>query len=206
MASYEPASTSGSAAVPNLIVIGASLGGLKAVSHVLSALPRNLPAAIILVQHLSPHSVSYLASILNSQTKLVVEEASAGHRIELGHVYVAPSDRHLTIDRFARLRLNSNPRVNFTRPAVDPLFDSAAVNFDKRVIAILLTGFGKDGSQGATAVQKAGGVVIVQDQATSQHFGMPSAAIATGHVDYVLPLGEISSRILQLTSQSKVVE
>ena len=204
MASDESASESGSAAIPNLIVIGASLGGLKAVSHLLGALPPDLPAAIILIQHLSPHSVSRLASILNAQTQLTVEDASPGHRIELGHVYVAPCDQHLTIDRFARLRLNTNPRVNYTRPAIDPLFDSAAANFDKRVVAVLLTGFGRDGSRGVSAVQKAGGVVIVQDEATSQHFGMPSAAIATGHVDYVLALDDISGRILQLLTQSKV--
>ncbi len=198
MATDATAPAVGPADLPHLIVIGSSAGGLQALTSVLEALPATLPAAIVIVQHISPHIESNLAEILNRRTALPVQRARAGMRIEAGQVYVAPPDLHLSINRFARLHLQSTERVNYTRPSVDPLFTSAAEVFGNRVIAVVLTGFGHDGAVGAWDVKRFGGTVIVQDEATSQNFGMPGSAIETGSVDQILPLPQIPKAILAL--------
>jgi two-component system chemotaxis response regulator CheB len=182
----------------HLIVIGASAGGLHALTIVLEGLPADIPAAIVVVQHLSATFDSKLPEILGRKTELPVHAAVAGVRVEQGHVYVAIPGLHLMVNSFGRLRLGSGMRVNYVRPAVDLLFSSAAEKYGARVIAVILTGYGRDGSAGVTAVRERGGTVIVQDEASSQHFGMPGSAIKTGSVQHVVPLDEIAGRILEL--------
>lgn len=184
-----------------LIVIGSSSGGLNALTRVLTGLPGNLPAAILIVQHISPGFASKLPEILGRSTGLAVHQARAKTRVEDGNVYIAPPDQHMIIDPAGILGLHSELKVNFTRPAVDPLFISAAKAFGPQVIAVILTGYGKDGTAGVDMIQRCGGRVIAQDEATSAHFGMPGSAINGGHVDYVLPLEEIAPHIVKLLEQ-----
>lgn len=188
-----------SLALPNrVIALAASAGGLQAISTILAALPATFPAAILIVQHLSPHYHSHMAEILNRRTLLAVKQAATGDHLELGLVFVAPPGQHLLVNSNGLLRLTRTEKLNFVRPAADQLFKSVAASFRERVIAVVLTGFGLDGAQGVVAVKQHGGVVVVQDRATATQFGMPGAAIATGVVDYVLPLQGITAQLMYL--------
>lgn len=118
--------------------------------------------------------------------------------LQPGHIYMAPPDRHLLVNRDGTVSLAHTELVNFVRPSADLLFDSVAAAFGERAIAVVLTGTGKDGALGVTAIKDRGGTVIVQDEATSEFFGMPSAAIQTGKVDFVLSLDEIPPALITL--------
>lgn len=184
--------------MPDLVVIGCSRGGLAALTEVLGALPASFPAAVLVVQHLAPGFESRLAEILDKRTLMQVKPARRGVKVEAGVVYVAPADQHLTLNRFGRIQLDRTAKVNFSRPAVDPLFRSAATHFGARATAVLLSGFGRDGAAGASAIYESGGVVIVESEASARDFGMPSAAIATGAVQRVMSAHEISSYLQQM--------
>lgn len=184
-------------ALPHVLALGASAGGIAALKTVLEGLPVGLPAAILVVQHISPNFVSHLPAILSCGGHHA-ESGSEGTPILSGHTYVAPPDRHMTVDEAGAIRLRASPRVHFTRPAVDALFSSIASVFGDRVIAVVLSGSGTDGTDGARAVRAHGGTVIAQSKATSEHFGMPGSVIAEGQADYVLPLSEIPQRIVEL--------
>jgi two-component system chemotaxis response regulator CheB len=181
-----------------VIGIASSAGGLNAVSQILSCLPSSLPAAILMVQHTIPTSRSYLVEILARRTKMVVRQAESGDHIELGVAYVAPPDSHLTVDREGMIALSQLPPVHFVRPSADLLFESLAANFRARAIAVVLTGMGHDGTGGAQAIKLCGGTVLVQDESTSEFFGMPGAAIKAGLVEHVLPLAQIAGALAVL--------
>jgi len=174
-----------------VIAIVASAGGLSAFSRILGDLPSDFNAAIVVLQHLDPSHLSHLANILSRRTRLRVKEAVAHERLESGVVFTAPPGAHLLVDREGRLSLSNSAAVNFVRPAADRLLESLATSFGPRAIAVVLTGTGRDGASGAQAVKRAGGTVIVQDEATSEFFGMPGAAIHAGLVDQILPIEEI---------------
>lgn len=174
-----------------LVAIAASAGGLMALTAVLGRLPRDFAAAITVVQHLDPRHRSLMPQIMGRRVALPVAQAEQGKAVEPGHVYLAPPDRHLLINRDRTISLTQTELVNFVRPSADLMFESAAATYGERAIAVVLTGTGHDGSMGVTAIKKRGGTVIVQDEASSEFFGMPSAAIKTGTVDYVLALDEI---------------
>jgi two-component system chemotaxis response regulator CheB len=184
----------------DVVAIASSAGGLKALSLVLSMLPADFPAAIVVVQHLDPKHSSQMAHILGKRTSLAVCEAREGDRLARGRVYVAPPDRHLLVNPDETLSLSGTELVHFVRPSADRLFESVAGSFKARAIAVVLTGTGYDGATGVMAVKRMGGKIIVQDKATSQFFGMPSTAIATGCADYILPLGEISRELITLVT------
>jgi two-component system chemotaxis response regulator CheB len=150
---------------------------------------------VVVVQHLDPRHRSLLAQILGRRTGLLVREAVDGARLRNGEVLVAPPDRHLLVNADGTVSLTQSELVHFTRPSADLLFESLAAAYGPRAIAVVLTGTGSDGSMGVTAVKKRGGTVIVQDEASSEFFGMPSAAIRTGVVDFVLGLDEIPGAI-----------
>ena len=190
----------------HLVAMAASAGGLQALGQVLSSLPSGLPAAIVVVQHLDPHHRSRMAEILAKRTPLQVAEAVEGERLQPGQVRIAPPDRHLLVNPDGSLTLSQSELVHFVRPSADLLFESAAAAFGKRVIAVVLTGTGSDGAMGVTAVKKMGGVVIAQDEASSDFFGMPRAAIKAGAVDLVLPLAEIPPTIVALVAGEAVHE
>jgi two-component system chemotaxis response regulator CheB len=175
----------------DVVGLVASAGGLRAVSEVLSALPANFPAALVIVQHLDPHHRSLMAGILSRRTALKVREAAEGNRLAPGTVDVAPPDQHLLVNRDGTLSLSHSELVHFVRPSADLLFESLADSYRERAVAVVLTGAGSDGGMGVAAVHKMSGTVIVQDPRDAGFTGMPQTAINTGNVDFVLALKDI---------------
>ncbi|WP_414582073.1 chemotaxis protein CheB [Scytonema sp. PCC 10023] len=187
-----------------VVAIAASKGGLKAISHIVSALPGDFPAAIIVVQHLSPQYPSYMAEILSRRTALQVKQAEEGDLLRPGTIYMAVPNKHLLVDPNGTLSLSDAPKVNFVRPAGDKLFTSVAESFKSRAIAVVLTGGDGDGGLGVVAIKKSGGIVIAQDEASCECFSMPQSAINTGTVDFVLPLDAIANQLVSLVMTEKV--
>jgi len=138
-----------------------------------------------------------MPQVIGRQSRLPVVHAEEGAQLERGHIYLAPPDRHLLIKR-GSLSLTDTELVNFVRPSADLLFESVAAAYGPRAIAVVLTGSGRDGALGVTAIKQRGGTVVAQDEATSEFFGMPSAAIKTGAVDFVLALDEIAPKLVVL--------
>jgi two-component system chemotaxis response regulator CheB len=188
------------AAAFDVVAIAASAGGLKALSEVFSALPADFPAALVVVQHLDPRHRSLMADILSRRSALTVKQAEAVDTLTPGTVYVAPPNKHLLVNPDGSLSLTQSELVHFVRPSADLLFESVAASFKHRAIAVVLTGTGSDGTMGVQAIKKMGGTVIAQDEASSEFFGMPNAAIQTGSVDFVLPLKEIPSALVTLVT------
>lgn len=168
----------------------------------MTELPTDFPATILVVQHLDPRDPNLMPQIFGRRSNLPVSVAAEGIEVDRGHVYLAPPDRHMLINRDGILSLTQTELVNFVRPSADVLFESVAAAYGERAIAVVLTGAGKDGSMGVTAIKKRGGTVIVQDETTSEFFSMPSAAIRTGAVDFVLSLDEIASALVTLVGGS----
>ena len=185
-------------AVFDVVAVAASAGGLKALTAVLSPLPPDLPVAIVVVQHLDPRHRSLMAEILDRCTALDVRQVEDGDVLRAGSVFIAPPDNHVLVDPNGILSLSKSELVHFLRPSADILFESVAASYGERAIAVVLTGSGRDGSVGVQAVKRMGGTVIAQDEATSEFGDMPSAAVRTGRVDFVLPLHEISGAIVSL--------
>jgi two-component system chemotaxis response regulator CheB len=187
-----------------IIAMAASAGGLMALTEVLAALPADLPVPVVVVQHLDPRHRSLMAEILDRRTALQVREAQEGDDLRAGTVYIAPPDHHLLVNGDGTLSLSQSKLVHFVRPSADLLFESMAASYADRAIAVVLTGSGRDGSLGVEGVKKMGGTVIVQEVESAQFSGMPSAAIETGAVDFVLPLGEIGPALIVLLGGGRV--
>ena len=174
-----------------VIAIGASWGGLNAVSTLLETIPAELEQAIVVAQHRSPQSRrGVLESLLQQHTARVVCEPGDKEPIEPSRVYVAPADYHLLVDG-GRFALSVEEKVQFARPSIDVLFDSVADAYRERAIGIVLTGANADGAAGLAAIKGNGGVAIVQDPATATRRAMPEAALAAAEADAILPLAEI---------------
>lgn len=174
-----------------------SAGGLAAVSVVLSRLPAELPAPVIVLLHLDPNHVSRLAPILARTTLLPVERAEQDAALVDGHVFVAPPASHLLVKSAGVLELGHGPPVRLLRPSADVFLTSLALAYGAGAVAAILSGAEHDGAAGAAAVKLAGGRVIAQDRETSEHFGMPGAAIEEGAVDEALPLGDVAGAIVE---------
>lgn len=187
----------------DIVAVATSLGGLRALSQILSAWPASFPAAIVVVQHLHPHYRSWLAQILSRRTTLPVKQAEEADRLHPGAVYIAPPNKHLLVNDDGTLTLSDTARVHFCRPAANNLFESVATSFKERAIAVVLTGLDSDGATGVQAIKQMGGTVIAQDEATSKAFSMPKAAFDIGCVDLVLPLNEIASALVSLAVAEK---
>jgi two-component system, chemotaxis family, protein-glutamate methylesterase/glutaminase len=173
-----------------LIVIGASWGGLHAVGEVLAALPPDFDVPVVVAQPRRDEGGG-LASLLASRTRLRVEDAEDKQPIERGRIYLAPPDYHLLVQR-GWLSLSTEEHVHHARPSIDVLFDSAAEAYGEWVIGVILTGANEDGAAGLARVKELGGVAVVQDPATAERREMPAAALAAiGAADAVLPLDEI---------------
>lgn len=181
-----------------VVAVAASAGGIRALCRMVEVLPENFPAAVLVVQHIDPRHESLVAQILQRHTRLKVSEARQTTTIETGHLYVAPPDRHLLVEPGGVLNLTRTELVHFVRPSADLLFESVAAGYGERAIAVVLSGSGSDGASGIEAIKQKGGTTFAQDQETSEVFGMPSAAIATGCVDFVLPLDEIGPALVTL--------
>lgn len=186
---------------PSVIVVGSSTGGPEALSKLLTDLAPSLSITPVLVaQHMPPIFTSALAERLALATGLEAAEARDGEVLAGGRIYVAPGGNHMTVEASGppRIAIHRGAAVNFNRPSVDILFDSAAIAFGPRVLGIILTGMGSDGAQGAKRIAEAGGSVIAQDSRTSVVWGMPGSAAAAGACAAVLPLPEIATVAAQL--------
>lgn len=182
----------------DIIVIGASAGGVQALCEVVEALPPTLPAAVFVVLHIAPDGYSALPSILTRSGRLPASHPGEGELIRPGRIYVAPPDRHLAIQN-GHVHLSRNASENGHRPAVDVLFRTAARSYSTRVVGVVLTGNLDDGTAGLAAIKKCGGVAVVQDPRDADYPGMPKSAIANVDVDHVLPvaaIGDLLDRLL----------
>lgn len=184
----------------DIIVVGASAGGVEALSNLVRGLPADFPAAVFAVLHIPSQSPSLLPSILDRVSSLAVAHAIDGERIRHGRIYVAPPDYHLLVERDF-VRVIRGPKENRYRPAVDPLFRSAALAYGPRVVGVILTGALDDGTAGMRAVKLRGGTGVVQDPKEALYPGMPSSAVENTKVDYVLPLAEIAPLLVRLARE-----
>jgi two-component system, chemotaxis family, protein-glutamate methylesterase/glutaminase len=190
---------------PDIIVIGASAGGLTAFETIVSQLPSNFPAAVFIVWHISPDYPSLLPEILARSTSLPVKHASGKEPIRPGHIYVAPPDHHLLVE-WGYVRLSRGPKENRFRPAIDVLFRSAALSYGERVIGVVLTGSLDDGAAGLYAIKERGGIAVVQDPYDALHSSMPKAAMKAVEVDHCVPIIEIGALLVHLVNKAIPVQ
>jgi two-component system chemotaxis response regulator CheB len=185
--------------IKDIIVIGASSGGIDALRTIVGSLPADFAAPIFVVLHVSPASPGILDEILTRAGELPAVSPADGERIQPGRIYVAPPDRHMLIEP-GIVRLTRGPRENRFRPGVDPLFRSAAQTYGPRAIGVILTGDLDDGTAGLWAVKRLGGTAIVQDPDDALYPSMPRNAVSHVEIDYCVPLEEIASLLVSLTS------
>lgn len=184
----------------DIVVVGCSAGGVEALRKLVAQLPGELPAAVFIVMHLSPRSSGVLPDILRSQAALPAGSPSDGDAIQPGHVYIAPPDQHMLLEP-GRVRVVRGPKENRNRPAIDPLFRSAAWSHGPRVIGVVLTGMLDDGTAGMWAVKSCGGVAVVQDPDDALFRDMPAAVLGTMDVHYKVKLDELGPLLERLTRE-----
>jgi two-component system chemotaxis response regulator CheB len=184
----------------DIVVVGASAGGVEALVRLARGLPSDLPASVFVVLHITPDAESALPDILSRAGPLPALHPADGQRIKPGYIYVAPPDRHLLIPG-GRVHVARGPRENGHRPAVDPLFRTAARTFGPRVIGVVLSGTLDDGTAGLSAIKARGGVAIVQDPEEALFPGMPRSALDNVAVDHVLRIDDIGERVVSLARQ-----
>jgi two-component system chemotaxis response regulator CheB len=188
-----------------MIVIGASLGGLKAAQTLLQGLPQSFPQPLALVLHRHKDADDLLQASLQKHCALRITEAADKEPIQSGHVYLAPANYHLLVEP-GHFNLSTDEPVQFARPSIDVLFESAADAFGAMVIGVVLTGSSADGARGASQIQHCGGTVIVQDPATAECSRMPAAALAATQIAIVRPLNQIAATLIQLTKSRTMKE
>src|SRR3982750_898698 len=184
----------------DVIVIGAAAGGLTALKMLFDRLPVDLPASLFIALHVHADSPALLPVILEKAGKMKVVTATEGARFRHGFAYVAPPDRHLMLDRNG-IRLSVGPKENGHRPAVDPLFRSAAIAYGPRVVGMILSGMLDDGAAGLRAVKACRGTTLVQDPVEALYPGMPRNALAYGQVDYCKPVEKLASMLIKLAAE-----
>ncbi len=182
----------------DIIVIGTSSGGIDALKTLVAGLPPDLKASIFVTLHVAPYSLGILPEILQNAGPLPVSNANDWEQIEVGHIYVAPPDHHLLLEQSGYLRVTRGPRENRFRPAIDPLFRSAARAYGPRVIGVILTGWLDDGTAGLYAVKERGGTAIAQHPDDAFAPAMPMNAIKHVEVDHILSLKEIAPLLVRL--------
>ena len=188
-----------------MVTVGASAGGIEATRTLLSKLPADLPAAVAVVIHRSPFHSSDLGVLFGRRAAITITEAADGEMVEPGHVYIAPADVHMLMED-GRITLDRGPKIHFTRPAVDPLFETAAATYGPRVVGVVLTGGGHDGVSGLLAIKAAGGLCLTQDPDDAIHPWMPRSAIRFDHVDGVLPIDRIATTLVTLAGGDEVYD
>lgn len=186
-----------------LIIIGISTGGPKALHEIMPDFPRDLDAGILIVQHMPPGFTNSLANRLNTFASIEVKEAADREEIKNGCAYIAPGDYHLHVENrkistrnILFTRLNDGPRRSNLKPSVNELFESVAQHWNGKLVAVIMTGMGNDGTESLPAVKARGAAIIAEDQSTCTVYGMPKSAIETGLVDAVVPLNQIVKEIL----------
>jgi len=182
------------------IVIGVSSGGMNALKYLFSTLPADYRIPIIIVQHVSARSDNDWIKLLNAKSNLSIKEADEKEKIETGNVYIAPSNYHLMIEKDKTFSLTIDEYVNFARPSIDVLFESAAEAYKKKLIGIVLTGSNNDGTKGIKRIKECGGLAIIQDPKTAESPNMPASAIAAVQPDYILSLEKIVQLLLKITN------
>ena len=186
----------------NIIVVGASAGGFEALKTLVKNLPKDLQASIFVVWHIAPDVTGVLPHVLNRAETLPASNAFDGEAIEPGRIYVAPPDHHLLVEK-GRVRVTKGPKENRFRPAVDPLFRSAAYAYNNRVIGVILSGALDDGTSGLWTVKHRGGVAVVQDPMDAEFPSMPRNAMREVRVDFRVPASELGGLLGRL-AQEKV--
>src|SRR5215213_5112597 len=187
-------------ATRNIIVIGASAGGFDALKNLVKDLPQDLQASIFVVWHIPPDVTGVLPQILNRAGRLAAANAVDGERIEPRRIYVAPPDRHLILEN-SHVRVTKGPKENRFRPAVDPLFRSAAYAYGARVIGVILSGALDDGTSGLWAIKYHGGVAVVQDPSDAEIPSMPQNALREVEVDHVVPVSGMADLLVRLSRE-----
>lgn len=187
----------------NIIVIGASAGGFEAIRQLVHDLPSDLDAAIFIVRHIAPDINGVFAEVLNKQQTLYAAHAIDKEPIKMNRIYLAPPDRHLIIEE-GRVRVTHGPKENRFRPAVDPLFRSAAYVYNQRVIGIILSGALDDGSAGLWTIKNRGGIAIVQDPADAEVPSMPESALRAVAVDHQAPVSKMAPLLVQLSAEQVI--
>ncbi|MCK9616844.1 MAG: chemotaxis protein CheB [Lentimicrobiaceae bacterium] len=182
------------------VVIGSSAGGLDALKVLLTTLPATFRLPILIVQHQSPHSNNFLSRYLDEIAMVKVKEADEKEKINPGIVYLAPPNYHMLVEDDETISLSVEEKVNYARPSIDVLFESAAYVFKSSLIGIVLTGANNDGSLGLKTVKDFGGLTIVQDPATAYVDTMPRSAINSTSVDHILPLEQIGNLLVKLSA------
>jgi two-component system chemotaxis response regulator CheB len=188
-----------------IVVVAASRGGLEALFQLCQLLPINFPTAILVVLHTLPDGPRLAAGILNSKIAMPVSYAHSGEVPLPGHIYLAPPDHHLIISPDGRMGLNQEPKVHHSRPAANPLFESAAAVHGPHVIGIVLTGGDSDGAEGLRSITSVGGIGVVQSPAEACDPSMPIAAINDDHPQYILPVEEMGPLLMKLVSSRRKV-
>ena len=178
----------------NVLAIGTSAGGVEALRFLASEFPRDFPASVLAVIHLSAQYQSSLDSILTQAGPLPARFAKDDMTVEPAQIYIGPPDSHLILEG-DKLRLGQGPRENNTRPAIDPLFRSVAQCAGSAALGVIMTGMGGDGAAGLLEMKKAGAVTLAQDEASCVVYGMPKEAVKRGAVDRIVPLGAIAGEI-----------
>jgi two-component system, chemotaxis family, protein-glutamate methylesterase/glutaminase len=189
-----------------ILAIGTSTGGPKALSEVLPSIPHDFPVPIVIVQHMPPVFTRQLAERLSSRSAITISEASEGVALESGQAWIAPGNFHVTVGRSDNrylLHLNQGPQENSCRPSVDVLFRSVAQVYGPGALAVVMTGMGSDGARGAEQIRNAGGEVIVQDEATSVVWGMPGFIYAAGLADGIYPLSHLEREVTRRVMESR---
>ncbi|MEX2048378.1 MAG: chemotaxis protein CheB [Gemmatimonadota bacterium] len=189
----------------DIIVIGASAGGLKAVSAVLAEFPADFPAAVFVVQHLAPDQESRLPELLSDVSDLPVSAPADGDPVVPGRVYVASADHHLLLHD-GSVRVLRGPQENRFRPSIDALFRSAARAYGSRVIGVVLTGYLDDGTVGLQAIKKRGGITVVQDPDEAEFPSMPRTALRYVNIDHVVPVGEVGALLTRLVAKPRAAQ
>lgn len=180
------------------VVIGASAGGGKALTEILSRLPGDYGLPILVVQHLHPSDEGGFAELLDREIALRVVTPLDKQKTESGYVYVAPSNYHMLVERNGTIALSTEGRVNWSRPSIDVLFESAAYAWGKEVIAILLSGASSDGARGMRTLKTLGGLNVVQDPITAEYPLMPKSAVSAGVAERVMPTESIGQLLLEI--------
>ena len=186
-----------------LVVVGASAGGVEAITTLAAGLPEDLGAAVCVVLHLRADSESRLAHIISRAGPLPAMQVRGEEELRAGRIYVGPPDRHLVVD-VGHVAATDGPRVNGFRPSIDVLFGSAAAAYGEDAIAVVLSGMRDDGVAGATEVGERGGCVLVQDPAEAKFAALPALTVDRDEPDHVLPLAELAPRIAALAMRENV--
>jgi two-component system chemotaxis response regulator CheB len=182
------------------IVIGASYGGLEAIKFILNELPRKFKTPLIIVLHIGNNNINTFLSLLNRNENLTVKEAEEKEIIKAKTIYFAPPNYHLQVEDESSLSLSTAEKVNFSRPSIDVLFETAAWTFKQQLIGILLTGSNSDGAEGLKTIKKFGGTTIVENPETAYAKTMPQSAIKKSAPDFILNLEDIAKKMIELTS------